>query len=283
MSLQNIFNTCGLVVTRYEPVHGGDINDCYCLYSSNAKYFLKVNDADRYPAMFEKEAHGLNHLHNNCALTIPRVIRSGFAGQEQWLLLEWLEQGSPKKDYWQHFGEGLANMHRQPQPWFGLEEDNYIGSLPQCNTKHGAWHLFYAGCRIMPLVEILLNTGAFSKQDATSAAAFCKKPEQLFPVEPPALLHGDLWSGNCLITATGYTALFDPALYYGHREMDIGMTCLFGGFDTSFYDAYNAVYPLAPGWQERLPLTQLYPLLVHAVLFGGHYVGKAREIIRRFT
>lgn len=283
MSLQNIIADCGLTYTHYEPVHGGDINTSYCLYSSDARYFLKVNDANRYPSMFEKEANGLNHLAGSCTLTLPRVIRSGITGQQQWLLLEWLEHGPPKKDCWQDFGEGLANLHRHQQPWFGWEVDNYIGSLPQKNTKHDGWQIFYAECRILPLVEILVNKGVFSKQDANNAAAFCKKLEQLFPAEPPALLHGDLWSGNYMITAAGYAALFDPAIYYGHREMDMGMTRLFGGFDPLFYDAYNAVYPLAPGWQERLPFTQLYPLLVHAVLFGGHYVATSREIMSPFS
>ena len=102
--------------------------------------------------------------------------------------------------------------------------------------------------------------------------------KEIFPIEPPSLLHGDLWSGNFMMTSES-AALIDPAVYYGHREMDIGMTLLFGGFQADFYNAYQETYPLDKGWQQRLPLTQLYPLLVHAVLFGGHYTGKAREIL----
>ena len=104
-----------------------------------------------------------------------------------------------------------------------------------------------------------------------------------FPIEPPALLHGDLWSGNFLISSNGQAAIYDPAVYYGHREMDIGMTKLFGGFDQRFYDAYNATYPLEKDWEKRLQVTQLYPLLVHAVLFGGHYISQVREIIKQFA
>jgi fructosamine-3-kinase len=282
MSLQPILDDCGLTITRYEPVYGGDINRCWCLHTHDLKYFLKVNDAGRYPVMFEKEAGGLQALRDNCSITIPKVIQYGIAGHEQYLLLEWIEKGSPKPDCPENLGAGLAMLHQKAQPWFGWEEDNYIGSLPQCNTKHPVWHLFYSECRIMPLVQRLFDTGAFSKHDVSAAAFFCKRLDQLFPPESPSLLHGDLWSGNYMVSASGYAALFDPSVYYGHREMDLGMTRLFGGFDARFYQSYHEVYPLEKGWQQRLPLTQLYPLLVHAVLFGGHYVGSAREIIRGF-
>ena len=283
MPLQSILNDCGLTIIRYEPVHGGDINRCYSLYGHDSKYFLKVNDAGQYPGMFEKEANGLHALLESCTLTIPRVIKHGTINQEQYLLMEWIERGSPQPDFWKKFGEGLALLHQNLQSCFGWVEDNYIGSLPQRNEKFNTWHSFYAECRIMPLVTILNDTGMFSKQDVTMAESFCKILDQLFPPEPPALLHGALWNGNYIITASGNPALVDPSVYCGHREMDIGMTQLFGGFDQRFYRAYDEVYPLEKDWQQRLPLTQLYPLLVHAVLFGGHYVGSAREIMKRFN
>lgn len=282
MSFRPILDDCGLTITRYEPVHGGDINRSFCLHGPDAKYFLKINDDKRYPGMFAKEAGGLNILRNNSTITIPQVIKSGIAQQQQYLLLEWIETGKPKKDFWERFGAGLALLHQKEQYYFGWEEDNYIGSLPQCNAKHHVWYTFYAECRIMPLAKMLFDTGAFSKHDVAAAETFCKRLNQLFPKEPPALLHGDLWSGNFMIKATGDAAIYDPAVYCGHREMDIGMTKLFGGLDQRFYHAYNEVYPLEKGWPQRLPFTQLYPLLVHAVLFGGHYVGSAREIIKRF-
>ena len=114
------------------------------------------------------------------------------------------------------------------------------------------------------------------------AETFCKQLNHLFPSEPPSLLHGDLWSGNYMISSAGYAAIYDPAVYFGHREMDIGMTKLFGGFEQRFYSAYQEAYPMEKNWMQRLPLTQLYPLLVHAVLFGGHYVSSSREIIIQF-
>ena len=280
--LQEIFDDCGLSIQQYEPVHGGDINDAYCLKALTGKYFLKVNDKTRYPGMFEKEARGLLLLRKHCSLIIPGVIKTGAFGHRQYLLLEWLDKGSPQKDMWEKFGEALAVMHKQPQEYFGLNENNYIGSLKQFNDPRNEWPAFYIECRIMPLVKILFDDGRYSKNDLATANNFYNRLKNIFPPEPPALLHGDLWSGNYFIYSTGYTAIFDPAVYYGHREMDIGMTKLFGGFDKRFYDAYNEAYPLEKDWEKRLELTQLYPLLVHAVLFGGHYVSSAFNIIKRF-
>ncbi len=241
-----------------------------------------MNNAFHYPGMFVKEANGLDALRNNFSLSVPAIIKCGVVEQQQYLLLEWMEAGRSKSNFWENFGAALATMHQQTQPYYGWREDNFIGSLVQYNNKHSAWPMFFSECRIMPLVQLLFNNGSFTKQDVSNTELFGKKVDQLFPHEHPSLLHGDLWSGNFMITATGDAAIYDPAVYYGHREMDIGMTKLFGGFDQRFYDAYNEVYPLEKNWLQRLPLTQLYPLLVHAVLFGGHYITTAREIMNRF-
>jgi fructosamine-3-kinase len=283
LSVQKIFDDCGFTVSSYEEVHGGDINDAYCLHASGKKYFLKVNDAARYPQMFVKEARGLKILHQNFLLTVPQVIHFGQTDGKQYLLLEWIDRSMPKKDFWEKFGEALAMMHKHPQPYFEFNEDNYIGSLPQQNTAHDSWHSFFSECRVMPLAKKLFDYGAFSKADIAAAERFYKKTEQLLPAEPPALLHGDLWAGNYMVASDGYAAIYDPAVYFGHREMDIGMTKLFGGFDQPFYYSYHEHYPLQPGWQQRLPLTRLYPLLVHACIFGGHYISSAREIIRQYS
>ena len=281
--LKNIFDNCELIVERFEKVHGGDINKAYCLFTSTGKYFLKVNDKHRYPLMFDSEANGLNKLRELCTLKIPQVIKQGSCNDQQYLLLEWLEKGTPKKDMWENFGNGLAMMHKQPQKYFGLHEDNYIGSLNQNNDPHDEWQSFYAECRIKPLVKKLFDAGDFSATDIRNADLFCNNLKMIMPIEPPSFLHGDLWAGNYLISSSGYAAIFDPAVYCGHREMDIGMTKLFGGLDMRFYEAYNEAYPLEKEWQKRLPITQLYPLLVHAVLFGGHYISNVKDILKQFT
>jgi protein-ribulosamine 3-kinase len=281
--LKKIFDDCGLSVQRYERVQGGDINDAYCLFTPTGKYFLKVNDKNKYPAMFEKEANGLAILRRHCSLIIPQSIKAGECDQQQYLLMEWLERGVPQKNMWENFGAGLAILHKQSEGYFGLNEDNYIGSLKQINTPANEWNIFYAECRIMPLVKLLFDSGSFSSKDMIRVNSFCNNLRNIFPPEAPSLLHGDLWAGNFFISSSGDAVIFDPAVYYGHREMDIGMTKLFGGFDTRFYHAYNDSHPLGNGWPDRVPITQLYPLLVHAVLFGGHYVMSAKDIIEGFA
>ncbi len=290
MTLQAISQITGLNVVRIQQVHGGDINAAWCIETPADRFFLKLNDAVLYPGMFEQEAMGLEalsnafvSLHHYKPIMVPGVVKHGVSGDTQFLLLEWMQSDSSYgKDFWENFGSTLAAMHRLPNKYFGWDYDNYIGSLRQKNTRQETWDTFFAQCRIQPLAKKLFEGGQFSKQDLHNTENFCTRIGNLFPVEPASLLHGDLWSGNFMAAGPGMPALFDPAVYYGHREMDIGMTKLFGGFDNRFYEAYHAAWPLEKGWQQRLDLTQLYPLLVHAVLFGGHYVGRSREIIRKF-
>lgn len=269
-------------VTQVFRVNGGDINVAWCLHTKNSKYFLKVNDAAAYPGMFTKEAEGLAALRNTGTVNVPLILKYGEQDSRQYLLMDWVEREAPAKNFWQSFGTSLAQLHQAAQPFFGWMEDNYIGSLHQQNTQHSNWHSFYCECRIMPLVKKLFDAGRFDKADIAAAENLCIASHNLFPLEYPSLLHGDLWSGNFMAATNGLAVIYDPAVYFGHREMDIGMTKLFGGFHQDFYNAYNEIYPLEEGWQDRLQLTQLYPLLVHAVLFGGHYISNASEIIGRF-
>lgn len=273
--LEKIIQNLSLNIVRYERVSGGDINQAYCLHTDSKKYFLKTNSASAFSSMFVKEAKGLQALSKNCSLQIPKVIKYGVVDDQQYLLLEWIERGIPGKDFWEDFGISLAQMHKKQQAYFGFEEDNYIGSLHQSNKKHDSWSKFYAEERIIPLTNKL----GFDKK---LVEMFCSKVENLFPKETPSLLHGDLWSGNFMCAANGKASIYDPAVYYGHREMDIGMTKLFGGFDKRFYEAYNSEYPMEKGWEDRIPLTQLYPLLVHSALFGGGYTESAKQILKKY-
>jgi fructosamine-3-kinase len=280
---QPLLDKLGLNVHRYERVFGGDSNEAYCLMTGEGeKYFLKVNDSKSLPGLFEKEANGLKSLKQVSSLIIPEVIRYGVSGNKQYLLLEMIETGSAGKDSWEQFGSALAAMHRIQQPFFGWTEENYIGNLHQKNSPTSSWDSFYAECRIIPLVKKLFDNKLLSKDDITAANQLCQKLDQLFPPENPAFLHGDLWSGNFMFNQQGLAVLYDPAVYYGHREMDIGMTLLFGGFNDRFYASYNNTYPLEKGWQQRIALSQLYPILVHAVLFNGHYTEKVKKIINSY-
>jgi fructosamine-3-kinase len=279
---EHIEELLGLSSSQMQRVHGGDISDAWCFASGDQRYFLKVNDATRFPGMFAKEARGLQALRMASAISIPEAIACQTVDNRQYLLLQWIERGQPQPDFWESFGSALALQHLQEQAFFGWHEDNYIGSLHQPNTRHASWQAFFTECRVMPLVTRLFERGLMGLKDVAAAERMCHRIDEIFPHEPPALLHGDLWSGNYLIGHDGYAWIFDPSLYCGHRELEIGMTRLFGGFDGRFYKAYHLSYPLAPGWEDRLPIAQLYPLLVHAMLFGGHYISSALAVFKQF-
>lgn len=282
MVVNSILNKLSINPKSILPLQGGDINKTYAITTSTQKYFLKINTAKLYPAMFIQEANGLHILRNHTSLKVPKVIETGVFNEYQFLLLEWIEKSESNSPVFYQFGEGIAELHLNSQHDYGFKHDNYIGNLPQINTRTPNWPEFYANCRLLPLVKLLRDQRLLSSADVAQANQFCASIKNIFPEEKPALLHGDLWSGNYAMTAGGSTAIFDPAVYYGHREMDIAMTKLFGGFSENFYRGYNDVYALEKGWLERLPYAQLYPLLVHAVLFGGHYIQNVRSVISEF-
>lgn len=264
------------------PLDGGSINDAYRLDTSVGPFFLKVNNADRFPSMFEAEVDGLRRLADAGART-PAVLGHGEVDDTTWLLLEFVGSGKPTRSFWHTFGNGLAGLHRNTNAHFGLERNNYIGTLEQVNTPGREWHTFFLEQRLEPLVKKARDQRRVQAGMAFRFERLYGKLEGLFPKEPPALLHGDLWNGNFICTAQQAPTLIDPAVYYGHREMDIAMSTLFGGFDPEFHAAYNAEWPLEQGWEERLDLCNLYPLLVHTVLFGGEYVQQVESVLKRFT
>lgn len=279
--LQLIFGEQASLV-NYRAVTGGDINTAYKLELKKECFFLKLNNAKRFPDMFLREAEGLRTLRATGAFIVPEVLQAGVAGNDQFLLLQWIERSFPAAFYWEKAGEQLAALHRHTNEMAGFSNDNYIGSLPQQNIETNNWCEFYATYRLQPLIEKLLQTGAFTNKQLMHAEQLYKHLPDIFPNEKQSLLHGDLWIGNVFPNEKGLPVLIDPAVYYGHREMDIGMTALFGGFEKTFYDAYHYHYPLETLWQQRLQLTQLYPLLVHAVLFGGHYVSETASVLAKF-
>lgn len=265
------------------PVGGGSINDAWRLETDAGRFFLKTNSADRFPGMFEAEADGLRRLREAGPLQVPEVIAHGEDHDDSFLLLTWVEGGIRDPAFWERFGRGLAQLHRHTQTLFGLERDNYIGSLPQRNTPAPDWPGFFIHQRLEPQLKMARDRRRVERGMAFRFERLFHQLDKLFPTEPPALLHGDLWGGNFLCDATGLPVLIDPAVYYGHREMDLAMTRLFGGFDTTMYNAYQAEWPLEAGWEERVDVCDLYPLLVHVNLFGGGYVAQVESVLKRFT
>lgn len=265
------------------PVTGGDINLAYRLQTTLGNFFIKINSRHKFPGIFESEESGLTAIRKTNAIAVPEVILQGATENETYLMLQWIDAGQSSGTSSQKLGRQLAQMHRNTSTQFGFKADNYMGSLHQSNKWHNSWAQFFIEERLEPMVKIAVNKNELVKSDMRQFNELYKKLPGLFTEEPPALLHGDLWGGNYLISTEAKAYLIDPAVSYGNREFDIAMTTLFGGFDRVFYEAYNQEFPLPPGWQQRLKLWNLYPLLVHVNLFGGMYARQVRENLSVFV
>jgi fructosamine-3-kinase len=262
---------------QIDSVAGGDVNDAYKLETTRGQFFVKLQ---RYTIsdLFEKEAQGLKELAQS-SFKIPTVeFVSSMA-----LVLEWLEKDFSNREYWTKVGEQLANLHRVTQTQFGLEVNNYIATLQQFNDFNESWDSFFMQNRIEVQLKLAIDKGEIDSNFGRYVDKLYPKLDAIFPKEKPALLHGDLWSGNIMNTVEYGAALFDSAVYYGHREMDLAMTKLFGGFNDEFYGAYYNNFPVEPGFEDRLDVYNLYPLLVHVNLFGGSYVMQVQNILDRYV
>ncbi|WDF70518.1 fructosamine kinase family protein [Sphingobacterium oryzagri] len=284
MNLKSVLEEClNQVVVRVKPIHSGHVNDAYKVLTKDRCYFLKVNREIVFSNYFVQERAGLAALKEAFQHRVPEVVGVFEHDGAQLLIMEYIESGNANEGFWTDFGQQLAAMHRKSDASFGWHDNNYIGNLPQENTRNSCWSSFYTENRILPLVRKMQDMGVFSNKQIQQAEKLCLEINNILPKEAPALIHGDLWSGNFLIDKKGLPVLIDPSISFSHREMDIGMTKLFGGFPAEFYAAYTASFPLAPGWEARLPVMQLYPLLVHATLFGGGYVGRCVDTLATFN
>jgi len=263
-------------------VGGGSINDAFRFETNAGKFFIKKNSASRFPQMFEKEILGIELLASAKEISVPKVVGSGVSGNEAFLVLNFIESAGKSNAFWEDFGKNLANLHKHSASNFGLNHDNYIGSLFQSNRKHDNWADFFREERLEVQVKLARDNGKLGRETVNALERFYLKIDEIFPKESPSLIHGDLWGGNFMVNEIGEAVIIDPAVYYGHREMDLGMSQLFGGFDQQFYEAYNRNYPLEKSWQRRVDYCNLYPLMVHVNLFGGGYLGSVNSILRKF-
>ncbi len=274
----------GLVVLGATPVNGGDIARSYRLDTVDGPLFVKWHPNPK-PDMFAREAAGLRMLreHAPAPLRVPEVLRQTQHG----LLLEWIEPGRPRANTEDDCGVGLAGLHRVTNDTFGAIDTamaGYLGSAEIDLTPTTDWPAFYVERRLKPLVDKAISLGELSSDARRLLVALAPRAAELCgPAEPPALLHGDLWAGNRFVGEGGVNWLIDPACHWGHREIDLAMMQLFGGFGARCFAAYDHTYPLAPGWRERTAWYQLPPLLVHAILFGGAYGGAALAALRRYS
>ncbi len=271
-------------------VGGGDINEAWRVTLSDGREAFVKTRLGAAPGEYEAEARGLRWLAEPGALRTPQVWEVA----DEYLVLEWVPPGGLSEAGAEGLGRGLALTHAAGAPAFGDPGAGAappgdlgaaaFGSLQLPNDPAPDWPTFYAKRRLRPLARIARERGALSDAGVRAVEAVCKRlPELAGPPEPPARLHGDLWAGNVMADVEGRPWLVDPSAYGGHREVDLAMLRLFGAPSERVFAAYAETAPLAEGWEQRVELWQLLPLLVHAVLFGGSYVGAAERAARRYA
>ncbi len=269
----------GAAVRASRPVAGGDVCESRRVDLADGRAVFVKHRPGAPPDFFRREAEGLRWLAEAGALAVPEVL--GVSETPPLLLLRFVAAGPPRPDFDERLGRSLAALHRFGAPAFGWRRDNYIGPLPQPGAPRPDWPSFYGEQRLLPMMRRAADRGALPARVGRLLEQVLDRLEALCgPAEPPARLHGDLWGGNLHRTEGGEPMLLDPAVYGGHREVDLAMMRLFGGFSERVFAAYHEAWPLSEGWRARIPLYQLYPLLVHVVLFGGGYVGSVERAAR---
>lgn len=240
---------------------------------------IKINEANKFPGMFEAEKIGLETLKNSKTIDVPKVFSYGNFQDTAYLLLEYKSEGKQHPKFWKYFAEDLAALHKTTNKYFGFSSSNYIGSLPQYNEKSTSADQFYINQRLKPQLKMALDNG-FSFENLE---VVFKNISEEIPDEKPSLIHGDLWNGNYLVNQEGKPCLIDPAVCFAPREMDLAMMQLFGGFPEKVFVQYAEIFPLQPGFKKRVHLWQLYYLLVHLNIFGSGYLPSAQNILKTYS
>jgi protein-ribulosamine 3-kinase len=269
-------------IQHFSHVSGGDINEAVKLTTTTGPYFLKWNRDLDTSEFFEKEASGLALL-SKSNFIVPEVLGYGTYENTPYLLLTFVVQAKPVDSFWTIFGSQLAEMHKIHESAYGYTTDNYIGRLAQLNTWNSNWISFFIENRLEPQLKLAYDNSLLDQSLIKEFQKLYDRLPDLIPSEPASLLHGDLWSGNFMVNNQGLPTLIDPAVYYGHREIELSFTQLFGGFTSQFYQSYQEHYPLSPGFNERVPIYNLYPLLVHVNLFGSSYLGGIMNTLKTFS
>jgi fructosamine-3-kinase len=276
--LEDILNTS---IVSYRPLSGGDISAVFKVETKTGAYVLKCGAKEK-TSLFEAEAQGLDLIAKTQTIATPRVIAVGAHHETPYLLMEFIASKTPEKEDYITLGNQLAQLHNCYAEQFGLTLDNFIGSLFQKNTPSKNWIEFYSINRLGVQLELAVSKGLLNPKEIPSQKEIKSVLESLCSDVKPSVLHGDLWSGNYIIAKDGTPYLIDPATYYGHAEVDIAMTKLFGGFSSQFYEAYHDVIPVSSHYNERIDLYQLYYLLVHLNLFGRSYYNSVQRILKRY-
>jgi fructosamine-3-kinase len=271
-------------ILKSQGLRGGEINDSYRIdLADGTRLFVKTHP-QAPEGMYRDEAQGLQWLAQTKSLTTPAII--AFTDTQdtahQFLVLEYLKSSSRQKSFDEDLGRGLAHMHRFGASCFGLDTPNYLATLVQNNSPCDTWAQFYAQRRLDAQLKIAMRKGAPLAWAAMFEKLYTRLDELVGDPEAPARLHGDLWGGNLHVGAQGEPCLIDPAVYGGHREIDLAMMRLFGGFSDKVFHSYHEAYPLQAEHHDRVGLYQLYPLMVHFNLFGGHYADSVTRSLRAY-
>ena len=279
-----------VAITQTDRLSGGDINKAYGLTLNTGDHIFMKANAKSNAAFFTAEAAGLQAIAATHTIETPKILCTGTDDGEDvgysFLLLGFIKSGGKRNDYWKTFARELAALHQADTgkitESFGFHQDNFIGAGQQKNTPASKWIDFYRDCRLAP--QFQRADSYFTAEDRTKITKLLDRLED-FLIEPqaPSLLHGDLWSGNVMCGPDGKAMLIDPACYVGHREADLAMTELFGGFPAEFYYAYREAAPLQPGYEDRRDLYNLYQLLNHLNLFGPTYLGPVLSIVSEYV
>lgn len=280
--VEQLSQRLGVSISKIRPISGGDISKAYVIDTQNHRFFCKLHYGTSGKEMFLAEKFGLEAIAATKTIHTPEIhLCKSFNGTAV-LVLDFIDSKRVTDSDWRKLGSGLAALHKTSSATFGWKTNNYIGSLPQENTIHIDWATFYIKERLMPQFEMAKTQALLSTGEVPSKEEMIRCCNGFFDSITPSLLHGDLWSGNFLIASDGIPYLIDPAVYFGHNEVDLSMSRLFGGFDSSFYNAYNEHFPTQELEQERKDIYQLYYLLVHLNMFGKRYYPEVKQILTRY-
>ncbi|KJD33232.1 fructosamine kinase [Tamlana sedimentorum] len=280
--LNHIASVLNQPIINYAPVSGGDISEAFKIDTTAKSYFLKTNTSGHAQNMFQTEKLGLETIKNTNTIAVPELFACGNLGKTAFLLMEFIGAKTPSETNFKTLAEHLAKLHKTSADNFGLITNNFIGSLPQQNKFHKHWTDFYINQRLLPQLNLAKTSNLLQDSEIPTEARLNEVLTPLFKNIKPSLIHGDLWGGNYIIAKNGTPYLIDPAIYFGHNEVDIAMSKLLGGFSHAFYQAYQNIIPFNAFTETRIEIYQLYYLLVHLNLFGGSYYTQVKQLLNNY-